>query len=350
MIEVEDLKKNYGTTQALRGVSFKIDKGEVVGFLGPNGAGKTTAMRILTCFMPASGGRAAVAGYDVFKESLEVRKHIGYLPESVPLYPEMTVTGYLKFVAKIKGTPRGVRAERLNLAIDACGLNERRNQIVGHLSKGFRQRVGLAQALIHDPDVLILDEPTSGLDPRQIVEIRELIKNLGKERTIILSTHILPEASMTCERLIVINEGRITGNVKLLEGRAVSIESGEGEHTELGGEKTIHLEAAAPADAVPAVLNEIPDVSRVENQGLSPGNNPTFHVGCDSNVDIRAQISSRIIQNGWGLLEMRPVEMTLEELFLKLTTQADKGSFKDGSSSQESEVEAESVSTDDQPD
>lgn len=344
MIEVDNLTKNYGTTEALRGVSFKIDKGEVVGFLGPNGAGKTTAMRILTCFMPASGGSAAVAGYDVFKESLEVRKHIGYLPESVPLYPEMTVTGYLKFVAKIKGTPRGVRAERLNLAIDACGLNERRNQIVGHLSKGFRQRVGLAQALIHDPDVLILDEPTSGLDPRQIVEIRELIKNLGKERTIILSTHILPEASMTCERLIVINEGRITGNVKLVGGRAVSV---EGEHTELGGENEIYLEVAAPADAVPPALSEISDVSRVESRGLSPGNNPTFHVGCDADVDIRAQLSSRIIQNGWGLLEMRSVEMTLEELFLKLTTQADKSSYEEISNSPDSEVEAKSSPTTD---
>ncbi len=349
MIEVDNLTKNYGTTEALRGVSFKVDKGEVVGFLGPNGAGKTTAMRILTCFMPASGGSAAVAGHDVFKESLEVRKHIGYLPESVPLYPEMTVTGYLKFVAKIKGTPRGVRAERLNLAIDACGLSDRRNQIVGHLSKGFRQRVGLAQALIHDPDVLILDEPTSGLDPRQIVEIRELIKNLGKERTIILSTHILPEASMTCERLIVINEGRITGNVKLAEGRAVSVEAGEGENNQLGGENEIYLEVAAPAGAIHPALSEIPEVNRVESRGLSPGNNPTFHVGCDADVDIRAQLSSRIIQNGWGLLEMRSVEMTLEELFLKLTTQADKRSYEEGNNFPDSDVEAVSGPTADQP-
>ncbi len=324
MIEVDNLTKNYGTTQALRGISFRIDKGEVVGFLGPNGAGKTTVMRILTCFMPASGGKATVSGHDVFKESLEVRKHIGYLPESVPLYPEMTVTGYLKFVSKIKGTPRSKRAARLNLAIEACGLNDRRNQIVGKLSKGFRQRVGLAQALIHDPDVLILDEPTSGLDPLQIVEIRELIKNLGKERTIILSTHILPEASMTCERLIVINEGRITGNVKLLEGRAVSIESDDGEHTEIGNSKTLYLEVEGPADAVETALTETPDVNHVECRGMSSGNNPTFHVIYGSNTDIRAHVSSRIIQSNWGLLEMRSVEMTLEELFLKLTRQVEK--------------------------
>ena len=303
MIEVENLTKNYGTIQALRGVSFRIDKGEVVGFLGPNGAGKTTAMRILTCFMPASGGRAAVAGYDVFKESLKVRKHIGYLPENVPLYPEMTVTGYLKFVSKIKGIPRSKRAARLDIAIEACGLKERRHQIVGRLSKGYRQRVGLAQALIHDPDVLILDEPTSGLDPRQIVEIRELIKGLGKERTIILSTHILPEASMTCERLIVINEGRITGNVKLSEGRAVSIESGDGRRTEPGDVKTVYLEVAGPADAVKTTLAEIPNVSRVESRGLSDSDNPIFHVSYGLNADIRAQVSSSVIQNGWSLLE-----------------------------------------------
>lgn len=324
MIEVYNLTKNYGTTQALRGVTFRIDKGEVVGFLGPNGAGKTTAMRILTCFMPASGGKATVAGHDVFKASLEVRKHIGYLPESVPLYPEMTVTGYLKFVSKIKGTPRSKRAARLDLAIGACGLNGHRNQIVGQLSKGFRQRVGLAQALIHDPDVLILDEPTSGLDPRQIVEIRGLIKSLGKERTIVLSTHILPEASMTCDRLIVINEGRITGNIKLVEGRAVSIESGDGERAELGSAKTLYLEVEGPADAVKAALTEIPDADHVESRGLSTCDNPTFHVSYASNTDIRGDVSSCIIQNHWGLLEMCTVEMTLEDLFLQLTSQVEK--------------------------
>ena len=323
MIEVENLTKSYGQFQALKGISFRIDRGEVIGFLGPNGAGKTTTMRILTCFMPASSGNATVAGYDVFKQSLDVRKHIGYLPESVPLYPEMTVTGYLKFVSKIKGVPRSKRAERLEAAIESCGLTERRSQIIGQLSKGYRQRVGLAQALIHDPDVIVLDEPTAGLDPRQIIEIRELIKALGKEHTIILSTHILPEASMTCERLIVINNGKIAGGVRLSEGRAVSIDAGDGGHTELGDTKTLYLEVSAPEAEVKTVLENLPHVDRVESRGLNDNVNSTFQISYKLNTDIRAAVSSSIIQHGWSLLEMRSVEMTLEELFLQLTTGID---------------------------
>ena len=222
MIEVQNVTKNYGPFQALKDISFQVDKGQIVGFLGPNGAGKTTTMRILTCFMPASSGDVTVAGYDVFKASREVRKRVGYLPENVPLYLEMTVTKYLKYMAKIRGVSRSHIKGQLDKAVEACGLTERRHQIIGQLSRGFRQRVGLAQALIHEPDVLILDEPTSGLDPRQIVEIRELIKALGKERTILFSTHILPEASLTCERLIIISRGEITGDVRLENGRAVS--------------------------------------------------------------------------------------------------------------------------------
>ncbi len=323
MIEVENLTKSYGQFQALKGISFRIDRGEVIGFLGPNGAGKTTTMRILTCFMPASSGNATVAGYDVFKQSLDVRKHIGYLPESVPLYPEMTVTGYLKFVSKIKGVQRSKRAERLEVAIESCGLTERRGQIIGQLSKGYRQRVGLAQALIHDPDVIVLDEPTAGLDPRQIIEIRELIRALGKEHTIILSTHILPEASMTCERLIVINNGKIAGGVRLSEGRAVSIDAGDGGHTELGDTKTLYLEVSAPEAEVKTVLENLPDVDCVESRGLNDNVNSTFHISYKLNTDIRAAVSSSIIQHGWSLLEMRSVEMTLEELFLQLTTSID---------------------------
>ena len=225
MIEVQNVTKNYGPFQALKDISFQVDQGQIVGFLGPNGAGKTTTMRILTCFMPASSGSVNVAGYDVFKESREVRKRVGYLPENVPLYPEMTVTKYLKYMAKIRSVPRGKVSQQLDNAIEACGLTERRHQIIGQLSRGFRQRVGLAQALIHEPDVLILDEPTSGLDPRQIVEIREMIRSLGRERTILFSTHILPEASLMCERLIIISRGEITGDVELENGRAVSREN-----------------------------------------------------------------------------------------------------------------------------
>jgi ABC-2 type transport system ATP-binding protein len=320
MIEVEDLTKNYGTLEALKGVSFRIDKGEVVGFLGPNGAGKTTTMRILTCFMPATSGRATVAGYDIFKESLGVRRHIGYLPENVPLYSEMTVTGYLKYISKIKGIPRNKRAERLEVALESCSLTERRNQIVGQLSKGYRQRVGLAQALIHEPDVIILDEPTAGLDPRQIIEIRELIKELGKEHTIILSTHILPEASMTCERVLVISNGRITGDVRLAEGRIVSIDTGDAEATEFGDTRTLYLEVAGPAEAVETALAQIPNVSYIERQDLGQSINPIFHLNYGLESDIRPEIASTIVQNGWNLLEMRPVQMTLEEIFLRLTT------------------------------
>jgi len=309
MIEVHALCKNYGLFQALRNISFRVDKGQVVGFLGPNGAGKTTTMRILTCFMPASSGHVTIAGYDVFKQSREVRKRIGYLPENVPLYPEMTVSKYLTYMAKIRGVPPRQRKARLDSAVEACGLTERRHQIIGQLSRGYRQRVGLAQALIHNPDVLILDEPTSGLDPRQIVEIRELIKSLGTERTILFSTHILAEASLTCERLLIISRGQITGDVLLSDGRAVSPEGTD------ASEKTIRLEiAGATTDEVLATLRDIPDVTTAEQVDTG-----TFHIQSAIETDIRAVVAETIVGRGWQLLEMRAVEMTLEEVFLSLT-------------------------------
>ena len=309
MIEVHALCKNYGLFQALRNISFRVDKGQVVGFLGPNGAGKTTTMRILTCFMPASSGHVTIAGYDVFKQSREVRKRIGYLPENVPLYPEMTVSKYLTYMAKIRGVPSRQRKARLDSAVEACGLTERRHQIIGQLSRGYRQRVGLAQALIHNPDVLILDEPTSGLDPRQIVEIRELIKSLGTERTILFSTHILAEASLTCERLLIISRGQITGDVLLSDGRAVSPEGTD------ASEKTIRLEiAGATTDEVLATLRDIPHVTTAEQVDAE-----TFHIQSAIETDIRAVVAETIIGRGWQLLEMRAVEMTLEEVFLSLT-------------------------------
>ena len=318
MIEVENITKNYGPFQALKNISFQVDKGQIVGFLGPNGAGKTTTMRILTCFMPASRGRVNIAGYDVFKESREVRKRIGYLPENVPLYPEMTVTKYLRYMAKIRSVPRRNIKSQLDDAIEACGLTERRNQIIGQLSRGFRQRVGLAQALIHAPDVLILDEPTSGLDPRQIVEIRELIKTLGKERTILFSTHILPEASMTCERLIVISRGEITGDVQLEGGRAVSNRS-DTENVPVAT-LTLSLEiAGAPADDILSVLTDIPDVIRAEQTGTNAGDTTRFHVHYTPTTDIRAEVAETVVGHGWRLLEMHTTEVSLEELFLSLT-------------------------------
>lgn len=319
MIEVQNLRKNYGPFQALKDISFGVDKGQIVGFLGPNGAGKTTTMRILTCFMPASSGQVTVAGYDVFKESREVRKRIGYLPENVPLYPEMTVTKYLTYMAKIRSVPRNHRKERLDVVVEGCGLTERRHQIIGQLSRGFRQRVGLAQALIHEPDVLILDEPTSGLDPRQIVEIRELIKSLGKKRTILFSTHILPEASMTCERLIIISQGQITGDVQLEDGRAVSKQSEATENLQTTP-LTLSLEVAgAPTGDILAALRDIPAVIHVEQLDVSAGDTATFHLHYALTTDIRAKVAETIVGRGWRLLEMHTVEMSLEELFLSLT-------------------------------
>ena len=318
MIKVQNITKNYGPFQALKNISFQVDKGQIVGFLGPNGAGKTTTMRILTCFMPASSGRATVAGYDVFKESREVRKRIGYLPENVPLYPEMTVTKYLKYMANIRAVPRRNIKSQLDDAIEACGLTERRNQIIGQLSRGFRQRVGLAQALIHTPDVLILDEPTSGLDPRQIVEIRELIKTLGKECTILFSTHILPEASLTCERLIIISRGEITGDVQLEDGRALSSQN-DTENAPMPA-LTLSLEiAGAPTDDILPALTDIPNVIQVEQAESSTDDVAAFKIHYTPTTDIRAEVAETVVGRGWRLLEMHTTEVSLEELFLSLT-------------------------------
>jgi len=321
MIEVENITKYYGNIRAIENVTFRVEKGEVVGFLGPNGSGKTTTMRILTCFMPASNGRATVAGYDVFTQSLDVRRHIGYMPESVPLYTEMKVSSYLKYVSKIRKIPRSQRNSRIDAVLESCGLTHMRNRIIGQLSKGYRQRVGLAQALIHNPDVLILDEPTIGLDPKQIVEIRELIKEFGKEHTILLSTHILPEASMICGRIIVINNGSIAGSITLSDGRIMSIQSGDGETTTLGESEKLYVEAKAPVVDFIATVSQIQNVINVQVAGQSADNYPQFYIDYELNMDIREELSSVIINNSWELLEMRPVEMTLEEVFLRLTTE-----------------------------
>jgi ABC-2 type transport system ATP-binding protein len=318
MIEVEDLTKRYGDFTAIEGVTFNVAEGEVVGFLGPNAAGKTTTMRILTCFMPATGGTARVAGYDVFDDPMEVRKRIGYMPESVPLYTEMTVKSYLSFMARIKGVDRKERHQRVNLAIDACGLENFRNRVIGKLSKGYRQRVGLAQALVHNPQVLILDEPTIGLDPRQIIEIRNLIKGLGGEHTVILSTHILPEASMICSRIIIINEGRIAGEVSLRNGRVTTIESHTAGTVNLEGLGNLYLQVRGPSDKILSRLRLTSSVSDAQLEREEDGIG-TYIVTHETGVDIRAELTSMIVYSGWELLELRPVEMTLEEAFLELT-------------------------------
>ena len=314
MIEVKNLTKNYGSFAALKGISFHIEKGEVIGFLGPNGAGKTTTMRILTCFMPPTSGRAIVAGYDVFSDSLAVRKRVGYLPENVPLYHEMTTHGYLKYVAKIKGTPQKELTNRIDYVMNACGLLDRQHQIIGQLSKGYRQRVGLAQSLIHNPDVIILDEPTSGLDPRQVIEIRELVKELGKDRTIILSTHILAEVSLTCERVIIINEGEIAGDILLSNGGVSSIKRASGTQASLNNSNTLDLEIHGNPQEIESELAEIPGVDVIDIR------DSIYRVSYPIDVDLRSNISSTIISKGWKLLEMRSIEMTIEEVFLRLTS------------------------------
>ncbi len=330
MIEVQNLSKNYGPFQALKDISFNVDKGQIVGFLGPNGAGKTTTMRILTCFMPASQGKVTIAGYDVFKQSREARKRIGYLPENIPLYTEMTVSKYLTYMGKIRSIPRKKIKDRLDIVIESCGLSERRDQIIGQLSRGFRQRVGLAQAMVHDPEVLILDEPTSGLDPRQIVEIRELIKSLGKERTILFSTHILSEASNTCERLLIINNGKITGDVLLSNGRVISnqhLNSGDSPSIPKNSDvndtilKTLVLKiSGAPTEEILDVLRNTPQVTSAEHS--TAGANDKFQICYNKELDIRSTVARSIVERGWNLLEMRPDDMSLEELFLSLTSES----------------------------
>lgn len=340
MIEVKNLTKQYGNVTAINDVTFSVSKGEILGFLGPNAAGKTTTMRILTCFMPATSGNATVAGYDVFKDSLEVRKRIGYLPENVPLYTEMKVSSYLKYVAKIKGIEKNQRQEKIDRVLETCTLSHMRNRIIGHLSKGYRQRVGLAQALIHNPEVLILDEPTAGLDPAQIIEIRNLIKELGKEHTVILSTHILPEASMTCERIIVIDQGRLTGSISLDNGRVTSVQMITGEKTQISDTKKLYVELMAEPE-IKELLQSIPNVLNVQITSDLPDDHQLgLYVDYSSDFDVRPEIASQIVESGGNLLEMRPVEMTLEEAFLRLTSESGEEShlLSDGPKAKESEI------------
>ena len=278
-------------------------RGEVLGFLGPNGAGKTTMMRILAGYMPPTDGVARVAGYDVFQDSLEVRRRTGYMPETVPLYREMTVHSYLDFMAAIRGVTD--REKAIARVAEACGIGDARHTIIGRLSKGYRQRVGLAQALVHDPEVLVLDEPTIGLDPRQILSVRELIRGLGGEHTIILSSHILPEVSQVCQRVVIINHGRI-----------VAEDTPERLTTGLQGGLRVRMQFARPlADAV-CQLRRVEGVTSVEAVSVD-----TFEVTCDAGVDRRSELAALSVNGGWGLLEMRSLAMSLEEVFLQLTTE-----------------------------
>ncbi|HTZ99731.1 MAG TPA: ABC transporter ATP-binding protein [Candidatus Aquilonibacter sp.] len=308
MIEVEDLTKAYGPVTAVDHVSFTVNPGEILGFLGPNGAGKTTTMRILTGYMPATSGTARISGFDVFEDSLEVRRHIGYLPEAPPIYPDMTVDAFLDFVLRIKGAPAERRPALLSAAVEKTGLGEKRNELIKRLSRGYKQRVGLAQALVHDPDVIILDEPTVGLDPKQIIDVRHLIKGLAGDHTIILSTHILPEVSMTCDRVVIINKGKI-----------VAVDTPQNLTTQLKGGQKVHVDVTAPEKPLTDLLSAIPGASRVEVSS-HPGGHLTAVVESAPGQDIRSQIAAKIVEKGWGLYELRGASLSLEDIFLQLTT------------------------------
>jgi len=313
MIEVQNLTKHYGPVTAIRDVSFSVTPGEIVGFLGPNGAGKSTTMRILSCFMPASGGTARVAGYDVFRESMEVRKRIGYLPESVPLYNEMRVAPYLDFVAEVKGVGRAERRRRVADAMDRCLIADVQNRLIGTLSKGYRQRVGLAQAIVSDPHVLILDEPTIGLDPRQIAEIRALIKSLAGEHTVILSTHILPEVSMVCNSVVIINKGTIVaqGPIDMLVEQFFP-------------SSRVEVELAKRDPAAREALRAIPGVVAVTELS-SDGGGGRYVVESARTRDVRAEIFQVAADKHWSLRELRRVGMTLEEVFMRVVAGEEVG-------------------------
>jgi ABC-2 type transport system ATP-binding protein len=308
VIEVQQLTKRYGPFTAVDGVSFNVGKGEILGFLGPNGAGKTTTMRILTGYMPPTEGRARVAGFDLQDHPVEAKQRIGYLPETPPLYPDMTVREYLRFVARIKGVPTGEQASRVAAVMQRTHVADMAHRHCGKLSKGYKQRVGLAQALIHNPDVLVLDEPTAGLDPKQIIETRELIRGLGGDHTIVLSTHILPEVAQTCQRVVIINKGRV-----------VAEDTPENLTARLQGAASVYVEVDAQgADAQP-VLTAIPGVTGVAVAGRH-GAFTGFEVQSEKGLDVRRSVAQAVVGAGFGLVELRPMRMSLEEIFLQLTT------------------------------
>jgi ABC-2 type transport system ATP-binding protein len=317
VIEVQHLSKHYGPVTAVNDVSFRVEKGEILGFLGPNGAGKTSTMRVLTGYMPPTEGTAIVAGYDVLEQPIEAKRRTGYLPETPPLYPDMRVRDYLTFVAKIKGVPRNQIRARVDLTMEKTRVADMAQRQCGRLSKGYRQRVGLAQALLHDPDVLILDEPTAGLDPKQIIETRQLIKELAGTHTIILSTHILPEVSQTCQRVVIINKGRV-----------VAVDTPDNLTSRLRGSEAIYLQVDAAGADVAEAIQQVAGVITVTSADAQGG----LEVASETGRDIRRDLASTIVARGWGLLELRPMRISLEEVFLQLTTD-DTAAISDGENS-----------------
>ena len=309
MISVRNLTKTFGRTLAVDDITFDVSRGEVLGFLGPNAAGKTTTMRILTCYLTPDRGHATLAGHGILDEPLEVRKRVGYLPESAPLYQDMDVVSYLAFVAEVRGIPHGETHQRIHRMVETCGLEKVVGRNIGELSKGYKQRVGLAQTLIHDPDILILDEPTTGLDPSQIIEIRELIKEIGKERTVILSTHILPEVEATCTRVLIINEGRIVASGTPQELQAIA-----------GGEDSIYVSISAGGQVVDAKLAAIGSVASVSRIADAAGGYVRYLVKAGNDEDVGEAIFRIAVENNWKINELRRETLSLEDIFLKLTT------------------------------
>ncbi len=309
MIELENVTKYYGDFPAVTDISFRVERGEVLGFLGPNGAGKTTTMKIVTGFIPPSSGKVTIAGYDVVSDSLEARKHIGYLPETVPLYTDMSVEEYLAFMGTIRGMERKKLNSRISDVIEVCRLEEYQSSHISKLSKGFRQRVGIAQAILHEPDVLILDEPTIGIDPIQIIETRQLIKDLAGDHTVIISTHILPEVSMLCQRVIIIHEGEI-----------VAVDKPDNLGTRLRGSERVELELNAPVKEATKAIESLEDVVSVSTTDSEKDNSTCLLIDTVTGSNARANIASTVVNKGWDLLTIKPIGMTLEEIFVSLTT------------------------------
>jgi len=328
MIKVEGLTKRYARHLAVDHISFEVEKGQIVGFLGPNGAGKTTTMRVLTCFMPPTSGTASVAGFDVLEQPMEVKKRIGYLPETPPLYPDMEVAEYLEFVGRLKGIPKAQLESRIDEVARKCAVDDVKNKLIGKLSKGYRQRVGLAQAIIHNPDVLILDEPTAGLDPHQIIETRDLIKGLAGDHTIILSTHILPEVEQICERVIIIAKGKL-----------VATDTVENLTSRLRGAETVSVEVTSRQGdlnplQVQAKLEQVSGVSRVIHKDSHDGR---IHYTVESlqGRHIRPELARAVVESGWDLNELHAVGLSLEEIFLELTGANREEALKAGAATQE---------------
>ncbi|HEX8280997.1 MAG TPA: ATP-binding cassette domain-containing protein [Chthoniobacterales bacterium] len=306
MIKVENLTKRYAGHTAIHDLSFEVGRGEIMGFLGPNGAGKSTTMRILSSFMPPTSGRASIAGFDIFEQSLQARAHLGYMPENVPLYNDMRVTEYLDYRAALKGVPHRRIAERVGDVKELCGLKDVERKLIGTLSKGYRQRVGLADALVHEPDLLILDEPTSGLDPNQIRQVRELIRNLGKQHTILLSTHILPEVEMTCSRVIIINKGRIE-----------ACDTPENLLGEIRTARAVVLEAKVGAEDGAEQLKKIAGVRDVAT--TPDGEWQTFSLRVEAGADVREEVFRLAADRRWSVRELSQRRATLEDVFVEIT-------------------------------